>query len=124
MTFLQIGVPLGVVLGYVLTSLIKDLLGWTYAFIIQSIMTAVLLCLTLFVPLKYFSATHHAKINKKNLPRHSVDTVYYDSINDHASVKGSGVCLFFKKCMKIFTYKVRIDKELLNLIMLIGLCIM
>jgi MFS family permease len=118
MTYLQIGVPLGIVLGNFLTSLIKDHLGWQYAFIIQSIMIASLMVITLFIPNKYFSATYRAryqsyrtsvgnesmKASKGNkIRRVTIDTLYY---NDDDSTQGSGVGIFCRKFCKIFTYKV------------------
>jgi len=108
MTFLQIGVPLGVVLGYILTSLIKDSLGWIYAFIIQSIISTILMIITLFIPNKYFSATHHAKKRNSIQERsrnYSIDTLYYEH-RDDLNNKEKGIKLFCSKFLKLLTYKV------------------
>ena len=105
MTYLQVGVPLGIVFGYVLTSLIKQTLSWHYSFIIQSIAFVLLIILTLFVPNIYFSSTHQAKnIGKSNKEKKntSMDTWYIEQ----EAFQESGFRIFFRKFLTILTYKV------------------
>ncbi len=118
MTFLQIGVPLGIVVGYVLTSLIKGSIGWYYAFIIQSIITFVLLIISAFIPLQYFSSTHRPRKSAKDLSgkhlqqiqvhedygRKSMDTLYEDQDDElNKNTNMNSFCLKFKKML---SYKV------------------
>ena len=58
MSWLQVSGPLGVVLGYALTSiLIRNDVHWTNSFVFQSVIYAVLTFIMIFTPKIYYSST-------------------------------------------------------------------
>ncbi len=58
MSWLQVSGPLGVVLGYALTSiLIRNDVHWTNSFVFQSVIYAVLTLIMIFTPKIYYSST-------------------------------------------------------------------
>ena len=59
MAVLQIASPLGVVMGYILTTTIKQSMKWTVSYVIQSLLFGVFAIVLIFIPLDYFSISLH-----------------------------------------------------------------
>jgi MFS family permease len=116
MTFLQVGVPLGIVIGYGIVSFIKNNIGWQYGFVAQGAICMISLIICLFIPNVYFSHTKKKLIEKSkqtNIDQNeksksrikfktSMDTTYLDETED----KESTVKILCKKFSKLFHYKV------------------
>ncbi len=67
MSFLQIGSPFGVVLGYTITTLIiRSGVKWQLSFIIQAVIFAIFSIINIFLPNIYFSKTLKC-INSSNV---------------------------------------------------------
>lgn len=68
MTYLMITSPLGVIMGYVMNSVVYETPGWRFSFYIQSILLAPSLFGLVFIPSKYFDlnliATEQDKMQK------------------------------------------------------------
>jgi len=68
MTYLMITSPLGVIMGYVMNSVVYETPGWRFSFYIQSILLAPSLFWLVFIPSKYFDlnliATEQDKMQK------------------------------------------------------------
>jgi MFS family permease len=67
LTFLQLGVPLGIVLGYIMTGIFVSYLHWWWAFWAQSVMLGILFVAFLCFPSKYY--VERSKLDEKRLKR-------------------------------------------------------
>lgn len=112
-SYIQVATPLGIVVGYLLTYLIMNNIGWKYSFIIQGGLIGIIILILLFIPNKYFSSSIRRESKENPEDKTSEDevdknnTVFTEtrhrvSKNEKSSNSCKKLCLIFAEPVFIF----------------------